>query len=88
MARTLKELAQEAQRVQGACNLTAVLHGFARASSDLRELLGDWDEAARHPIMVAWTDKVASLTGCQRLGDEKAMTAHREVGQLAAGEAA
>jgi len=63
--RTLQTLAREALRVQDACNLSGVVHSFARAISRLRALeptLGT-DQINRHPIVVAWCSKVADLSG-------------------------
>jgi hypothetical protein len=80
--RTLAQLAQEALNVQDACNLTGVVHGYSRALSDLRthaEAGGhgtDWIN--RHPIAVAWADKIASLTGIQAIGCDRALDAFRE----------
>lgn len=61
--KTLKELAQESLDVQNACNLTGVAHGMARAIGELRDVLGNWDEANVHPIALLWVDKLAQLTG-------------------------
>jgi hypothetical protein len=70
MPRTLKQLAQEALDVQNACNLSGVVHGFARAMGDLMEHTKSTDERNRHPIAVLWADKVAHLTGTQDLGND------------------
>lgn len=63
--RTLRELAKEALDVQDACNLSGVVHGWSRAITRLRELLGrvGTDELNSHPINVMWSDKCAHLTG-------------------------
>lgn len=62
--RTLQQLAKEALMVQGACNLSGVVHGWSRAMRRLCELcdLGT-DGRNRHPINVLWADKVKHLTG-------------------------
>jgi len=67
--RTLKELAEEAYRVQDACNLAGVLRGATRAHDDLRKLAEqenkEWDWCDKHPIMQLWSDKIAQLAGTQ-----------------------
>lgn len=68
MPRTLKELAQEALDVQNACNLSGVVHGFARAMGDLMAHTKSTDERNQHPIAILWADKVAHLTGTQSFG--------------------
>ena len=65
--RTMKELAREALQVQDACNLSGVVHGYARAMSRLRKLLesegrASTDAVNRHRIAVMWASKVESLT--------------------------
>lgn len=61
--KTLKELAQESLDVQNASNLVGVAGGMVRVISELRQILGSWDEADTHPITKLWVDKLASLTG-------------------------
>ena len=78
--RTLLQLAQEAVAVQDACNLCGVAHGFARAMSDLMNLLpGGTDACNRHPIAVLWADKIAHLSGTQTLGNDVVMNAYAVV---------
>lgn len=86
-AEKVRYLVREALAVQNACNLSAVLHGAARACSALRECM-PWDDAARHCVMVLWADKVASLVGVQTLGDERVMRAYEEAYALLGGAAA
>jgi len=86
MSKTIQQLAQEAIDVQDACNLIAVLHGYARAMSCLNEIVKGTDATRLHPIAQAWADKVASLTGTQSLGADVAMKAHGECTKLARGE--
>lgn len=68
--RTLEELAQEALRVQDACNLSGVVHGFSRAMHDLFDTLhaqgAGTDEINRHPIAQAWASKVHDLSRADR----------------------
>lgn len=71
MEKTLKELAEECLQVQDACNLVAVANGMGRSISRLRDLLGDWDVAYRHPITRLWVDKLASLSGYPQAGSFK-----------------
>lgn len=82
---TLTELAREALRVQNACNLTGVVHGWSRAVSELRENLPDAGTAEinRHPINVLWADKCADLAGVPRLGPEAYSRAYSVVTKLA-----
>lgn len=68
MAKTLKELAIDAMRVQDACNLRAVVNGFSRALGDLDKLCKGDAERDNHPIARIWADKVAHLTGTQNYG--------------------
>jgi hypothetical protein len=69
MARTLKELAQEALDVQNACNLSGVALSFGKAMVDLREHCPNGNaQLHAHPVAVLWADKIASLTGTQYLG--------------------
>ena len=65
--KTLKQLADEAMRVQDACNLSGVVHSFSRAITDLRACLPEasTDTINGHPICVVWADKIAHLTGTQ-----------------------
>lgn len=68
MSRPLYQLAQEALDVQDACNLCAVVQGFARAMLDLGTHTSGTDERNTHPVAVLWADKVAHLTGTQAPG--------------------
>jgi hypothetical protein len=87
--KTIKELAQNALHVQNACNLSGVAIGFGRAMVDLRETLesvrepSGTDDLRSHPIAIVWADKIASLTDTQELGNDRVMSAFREVGRLA-----
>lgn len=68
--RTMKELYQECEDVQNACNLFAVANGFVLAIMDLREHLraeGKHSTAdlTNHPIMVMWSSKIASMTNSE-----------------------
>ncbi len=61
---TLKDLAKSALNVQGACNLTGVVHSFSKILTELRALEPDkgTDYFNRHPISVLFSSKIASLT--------------------------
>jgi hypothetical protein len=66
---TYQELAQQSLDVQDACNLSGVVHSFAKAMDVL------WAEARvhghgtswinKHPIVTLFLDKLASLNGIQ-----------------------
>lgn len=86
MARTLRELAQEALDVQDACNLSGVVHGFSRAMHDLCEHVHGTDARNRHPICVLWADKIAHLTGTQYAEFDVTDKAWQAVEKIAKGE--
>ena len=84
MSKTLQELAQEALRVQDACNLWAVVNGFARALGHLDELTKGTTERDNHPIARVWADKVNHLTGTQGyMNGDPIQDAYDEVHKLA-----
>lgn len=63
--KTLKKLAQEALDVQDASNLSGIVHSFAEALTNLRQLdpkLSTQD-VNRHPIALLYASKITSLTG-------------------------
>jgi hypothetical protein len=71
MARTEKELINEAIAVQDACNLSGVVRSFAQALSDLRDL-PDCKGTAwlnQHRVSRLFADKIKSLTGDLLDGD-------------------
>ena len=82
MARTIKELASEALRVQDACNLWAVVNGFSRALGDLDEHCKGSTERDNHPVAKLWADKVTHLTGTQTIGNDGVMAAFEECMKL------
>ena len=59
----LKIAAQDAIAVQNACNLSGVVHAFARAMSAIRESTNGTEEANRHPVAVLFADKIMDLVG-------------------------
>lgn len=73
--KTWLQLAQEAYRVQDACNLMGVAHSFARVVLDVRDRLeadglpADTTSIATHHVSVLWADKIAHLTATQSLSD-------------------
>lgn len=85
MAKTLKELAIDAMKVQDACNLWGVINGFNRALGDLDELCNGTTERDNHPIAKLWADKVAHLTGTQTIGNDSVDRAYSECHKLAEG---
>lgn len=83
--RTIQQLAQEACDVQNACNVAGVLNSMARVVNELvrdHHLFGD--ALCEHPIVRAWADKVASLTGIQG-SVRNAIDAHEACEWLASG---
>lgn len=68
MTRTIKQWASDAVGpVQDACNLSGILFAFNDCIADLSALaLGD-NEIDRHPIAVAWADKLDDLARCREL---------------------
>jgi hypothetical protein len=85
--KSLKDLAQEALRVQDACNLCGVAQSFARVMRDLGEYTNGTDARNTHPIAILWADKIAHLTGTQSYSVEVSR-AHDAVRALAEGPAA
>lgn len=63
MAEALKRAAQDAMTVQDACNLSGVVHAFARAMTAVREATNGTSEANQHPIAVMFADKIMDLVG-------------------------
>lgn len=86
-ARTLAQLAREALDVQNACNLSGVVHSYARALSRLRSLLPEASTRTinTHPISQLWADKCAHLTDTQLLGGDWVTGAYAAVYELASG---
>ena len=83
---TITDLARDSLRVQNACNLSGVVHSYARALSDLRTIfpsLGT-DAINRHPIAVLWADKITHLTGIQDLGNSRISRAYDAVYKIIA----
>ena len=60
----------EALAVQDACNLSGVVHSFARVFEIIRAEPGNHgtDYVNKHPVCVLFADKIAHLTGTQYLG--------------------
>jgi hypothetical protein len=65
---TDKQIAQEALDVQDACNLSGVVHSFARVMSALSERGLDTRAKNRHPAAVLFANKIADLTGSEHDG--------------------
>jgi hypothetical protein len=63
---TLQQAASDALAVQDACNLSGVVHGFARAMEavvdDCRSKKQGSDEYKEHPIVIMFMDKLVSMT--------------------------
>jgi hypothetical protein len=60
--RTIQEMAEEANLVQDACNLSGVVHSFSRIMSELCEMGLDTETRNRHPIVRAYVSKLVSLS--------------------------
>ena len=73
--RSMKQLAQEASvDIQGACNLSGLVHSFARLMPELRSLLEkepgfSTEKLNQHPIVRVYLDKMCSLARVQDLGN-------------------
>ena len=63
MNEDLRKAARDALAVQDACNLSGVVHAFARAMSAVREASNGTIEANTHPIAVMFADKIMDLVG-------------------------
>ena len=83
ISKTIKELATDALNVQDACNLSGVVHGFARAMSDLAEHTSGTDERNSHPIVILWVDKLAHLSGYKQDYSATVVDAYKQVSSLA-----
>jgi len=61
--RSLRDLYQEALKIQDASNIMAVIHEFSRTMKRLRELTGkiDTNTYREHPIIIMFSSKIASL---------------------------
>lgn len=68
--RSMADLARFALDIQNACNLSGVVHSFARTISRLRVLLDEQGNGGTravntHPVSVLFADKIAHLAGIQ-----------------------
>jgi len=66
--RTESELIKEAIQVQNACNLSGVVHSFAKAMEDLCDLAVESNKHGTgwrntHRVARLYADKIKSLTG-------------------------
>ena len=61
--RSPAEWAKEALQVQDACNLSGVVHSFARILGEMVESGMDTDTYNRHPVSILFARKISSLTG-------------------------
>jgi len=85
---TLQQHAKKALAVQDACNAHGVAVAFVSWLDDYSKLHPSYstDEKNQHPVTVAYVDKLASLAGCQALGNEAAMAAFSILTELAKGD--
>lgn len=84
-------LAKGAIDVQNACNMSGVASSFAATVLEVRrvgEMLNclstEW--VSNHPIVRAWVDKLASLSGIQAFGHDTAINAHIWCNDVVAGK--
>lgn len=63
MDANLQKAAKDALTVQDACNLSGVVHAFARAMTVIRESTPGTEDANRHPVAVLFADKIMDLVG-------------------------
>lgn len=74
--KTIKELAQESLEVQNACNLIAVVNGFSRALTQLKEHDANY---RTNPITKVWVDKICSMTNMQYVSVSDVLNAFSNV---------
>lgn len=74
MNMSMKKIAQLCIDIQEACNLVAVFNTAAKVSSELKSM-GIYDNA--HPAMQLLSDKIASLTETQTIGNDAVMAAYQ-----------
>jgi len=60
---TLQDAARDAIQVQDACNVSGVVHGFARAMEAVMDDCKSSDAARHHPITVLFMDKLNDMCG-------------------------
>lgn len=62
--RTQRELAQEAIDIQNACNLSGLVHSWAKVVMELRRMFPDMSTTFynTHPVNQLWASKVHDLT--------------------------
>lgn len=62
--------AKDAIQCQDACNMSGVVHSMSRHMTAIREEqpMGT-DDLNRHPVVVLFADKIASLANVQNLGN-------------------
>jgi len=68
--RTIKDIAAEALYIQDAVNLSAVVHAFERAITDVKQIMREQGKTlstmqiCEHPIFILYASKISSLTYC------------------------
>lgn len=80
--RTWKEMAQEALAVQDASQLQGVVTSFAHIIAEVRARLdsegkGGSDAIRLHPVCALYSDKIASLTETQSMGNDRVSDAYK-----------
>jgi hypothetical protein len=79
----LQEAARDANAVQSACNLVAIIGAFQRHILALREARVCGDDLNNHPVVLAFVSKLNSLC---RMTDERETAALRAVDLMERGE--
>ena len=66
--KTIRDIAQSALDVQNACNLSGVVHSFSALMTLLSEQGLSSEEKNRHPAVILYSNKIASLCGSESGG--------------------
>lgn len=70
MARSLKELATEALKVQNASNLRGIVNSFSKLLDDMTEHATSSDALNYHPIVRLYVHKIASMSAVECIDTE------------------
>jgi hypothetical protein len=63
--KTIRDIAQSALDVQNASNLSGVVHSFSKLMTLLGEQGLNSEEKNRHPAVILYSNKIASLCGSE-----------------------
>jgi len=80
--RTWKQMGIEALAIQNACNLSGVVISFSHIIREVRARLESEkrcssDDVHNHPVCRLFSDKIASLTNTQIMGNDEVQKAYR-----------